>query len=85
MLDADFWKNKSEAQKVIKEKKLYEDLISSYENSTKKLIELSDLYELAVEENNQSIINEAYKSIENLKIKQKKTKQSVFFQMKAIV
>jgi len=78
MLDADFWKNKSEAQKVIKEKKLYEDLISSYENSTKKLIELSDLYELAVEENNQSIINEAYKSIENLKDKTKKNETKCF-------
>ena len=78
MLDANFWQNKSEAQKVIKEKKLYEDLISSYENSSKELIELNDLYELAVEENNQSIINEACKSIEDLKDKTKKNETKCF-------
>ena len=40
MLEADFWQNKSVAQKVIKEKKLYEDLIDSYNNSVKELEEL---------------------------------------------
>ena len=61
MLDANFWQNKSKAQKIIKEKKLYEDLINSYENSTRELLELNDLYELAKEENNQLIINEVLK------------------------
>ena len=37
MLDANFWHDKSLAQKVIKEKKLYENLINSYEESRKKL------------------------------------------------
>ena len=31
MLDANFWQNKSLAQKVIKEKKFHENLINSYE------------------------------------------------------
>ena len=35
MLDANFWQDKSSAQKVIKEKKLYENLINSHENSIK--------------------------------------------------
>ena len=35
MLDANFWHDKSSAQKIIKEKKLYENLINSYENSIK--------------------------------------------------
>ena len=47
MLDANFWQNKSSAQKVIKEKKLYENLINSYGDSIKKLDELNDLYQLA--------------------------------------
>ena len=37
MLDANFWQDKSSAQKIIKEKKLHENLINSYENSIKKL------------------------------------------------
>ena len=72
MLDANFWQNKSTAQKVVKEKKLHEDLISSHSSSVKELKELNDLYELAVDENNQSIINETLKNIENLKFKYKK-------------
>ena len=31
ILELNFWKNQSEAHKVIKEKKLQEDLINSYE------------------------------------------------------
>ena len=58
MLNANFWQNKSTAQKVVKEKKLHEDLISSHSSSVKELKELNDLYELALDENNQSIINE---------------------------
>ena len=78
MLDANFWQNKSKAQKIIKEKKLYEDLINSYENSTREFIELNDLYELAKEENNQLIINEVLKNIEDLKVKTKKNEIKCF-------
>ena len=78
MLDANFWQNKSKAQKIIKEKKLYEDLINSYENSTRELIELNDLYELATEENNQLIINEVLKNIEDLKVRTKKNETKCF-------
>ena len=78
MLDANFWQNKSKAQKIIKEKKLYEDLINSYENSTRELIELNDLYELAKEENNQLIISEVLKNIEDLKVKTKKNEIKCF-------
>ena len=35
MLDANFWQDKTTSQKVIKEKKLHEDLINSYEDSIK--------------------------------------------------
>ena len=78
MLDANFWQNKSTAQKVVKEKKLHEDIISSHSSSVKELMELNDLYELAVDENNQSIINETLKNIENLKLKAKKNETKCF-------
>ena len=44
MLDANFWQDKSLAQKTIKEKKLHENLINSYKDSIKKINELDDLY-----------------------------------------
>ena len=67
MLESDFWQNKSTSQKTIKEKKLYEDLINSYDNSFRSLIDLNELNELAEEEKNQSIITEVLESIVKLK------------------
>ena len=67
MLESDFWQNKSTSQKTIKEKKLYEDLINSYDNSFRSLIDLNELNELAIEEKNQSIITEVLESIVKLK------------------
>ena len=78
MLDANFWQDKSSAQKIVKEKKLYENLINSYENSIKKLNELNDLYELAKDENNKSIINETLQNLEDLKSKTKKNETQCF-------
>ena len=46
MLKPDFWRNKSNSQKVVKEKKFYEDLLKSYDESIVKLKDLNDLYEL---------------------------------------
>jgi peptide chain release factor 2 len=78
MLAANFWQNKTSAQKVIKEKKLYEDLIDSYTASVKELNELKELYELAISENNHSIISETLKNIESLKLKAKKNETKCF-------
>ena len=76
MLESDFWQNKSISQKIIKEKKLYEDLINSYKNTSVSLIDLDELNNLAIEEKNQSIIKEVLQSIIKLKkiAKQNETK-----------
>ena len=49
MLSADFWQDKNNSQKVIKEKKFYEDLTSSLNNNVEKLKDLNDLNQLAFE------------------------------------
>ena len=57
------------SQKIIKEKKLFEDLINSHTQSNKQLQDLNDLYELALEENNvdiQSEVNQNIKELRNL-------------------
>ena len=76
MLENNFWQNKSISQKIIKEKKLYEDLINSYENTSVSLTDLDELNNLAIEEKNQSIIKEVLESIIKLKktAKQNETK-----------
>ena len=67
MLDANFWKDKFFSQKVIKEKKLYEDLVISYENSIKNLKDLDELNKLALQEDNISVQNEVLKNINDLR------------------
>ena len=78
MLENNFWQNKPNSQKIIKEKKLYEELINSYNNSVKSLIDLSELYDLALEEKNKSIIIEVLESIKNLKELTKKNEIKCF-------
>ena len=57
MLDPNFWQDKLNSQKIIKEKKLYEDLINSYDDSIRNLKDLDELNQLAIEENNMNIQN----------------------------
>ena len=78
MLENNFWQDKSKSQRIIKEKKLYEDLISSYNNSVMSLNDLHELNKLATEEKNQIIINEVLESIKNLKKLAKKNETKCF-------
>jgi peptide chain release factor 2 len=78
MLEANFWQKKSNSQKVIKEKKLHEDLIHSYDYSVKSLKDLDELNELAFKEKNQSIINEVLENTKKLKILTKKNETKCF-------
>ena len=67
MLNANFWQDKAFSKKIIKEKKLYEELVNSFEESIKKLKDLDDLNQLAKEEKNQNIQNEVFESIKVLR------------------
>ena len=78
MLESDFWQDKEKAQKVIKEKKIQEDLINSYTSSVNKCKETEEFYNLAIEENNTSVINDSLKAIEELKGKVKKNEIKCF-------
>tara|TARA_Y100000590_G_scaffold354320_1_gene407565 strand:+ start:1080 stop:2063 length:984 start_codon:yes stop_codon:yes gene_type:complete len=78
MLDINFWQDKNKAQKIVKEKKIQEELINSYNYSFNKCNEISDLFNLAVEENNTFVINDALKNIEDLKIQTKKNETKCF-------
>ena len=83
MLDPSFWQDKSNSKKIILEKKLYEDLINSFEESVKKLKDLGDLNELAMEENNQTIQNEVIDNIKELREIVKKNEIKCFLSNEA--
>ena len=67
MLDSNFWKDKLKSKGIIKEKKLYEDLVNTFNSSEKKLTELDDLNNLALEENNQEIQKEVLDKVKYLR------------------
>ena len=72
MLEANFWQDKENSKKIIKEKKLFEDLLNTYKNSIEKLSDLDDLSELALEEKNEPIQKEVLLNIKELRILVKK-------------
>ena len=78
MLESNFWQDKANSQKIIKEKKLYEELINSHDNSVNSLVDLHELNELASDEKNQSIIIEVLENIKNLKKLAKKNETKCF-------
>ena len=78
MLSPNFWKDKAKSQKIVKEKKLFEELINSYENSKKKLNDLEDLNKLAIEENNATVQNEVFESIKDLRFSVKQNEIKCF-------
>ena len=83
MLDANFWQDKAKSKKIIKEKKSLEDLINSDGKITKQLKDLDDLYQLAIEENNNDIRDEAYQNIKELRTLAKKNEIKCFLSKEA--
>ena len=78
ILKADFWQDKVYSQKIIKEKKLQEELLNSYKSSVKDLLELTELNQLARQENNEIIIKETIDNIRKLIIFSKKNETKCF-------
>ena len=83
MLNANFWQNKANSKKILKEKKLFEDLINSLKESNTKLGDLDDLSKLANEENNKNILNEIYENIKDLRNIVKKNEIKCFLSNEA--
>ena len=78
MLKSDFWQDKSISKNIIKEKKLYEDLTISFEESIKNLKDLDELNDLAIEENNSTILKETLDNIKDLRESVKKNEIKCF-------
>ena len=77
-MDPNFWQDKLNSKKVINEKKLFEDLINSFENSVKQLNDLNELNDLAAQENNLNIQSEVLTGIKDLRSEVKKNEIKCF-------
>ncbi|MBD1171385.1 peptide chain release factor 2 [Pelagibacterales bacterium SAG-MED04] len=83
MLEVNFWQDKSNSQKVVKEKKFFEDLINSLNSSVEKLNDFEDLNELALEENNSDVQGEIIQNIKQLRSEIKKSEIKCFLSSEA--
>ncbi len=83
MLEANFWQDKTNSQKVVKEKKFYEDLINSLNSSVERLNDFEDLNELALEENNLTVQSEIIQNIKQLSSEIKKSEIKCFLSTEA--
>ncbi|MDC0622139.1 peptide chain release factor 2 [Candidatus Pelagibacter sp.] len=83
MLEANFWQDKENSKKVIKEKKLFEDLLNTYKVSIEKLSDLDDLSDLAIEEKNDSVQKEVFQNIKELRTLVKKNEVKCFLSNEA--
>ncbi len=78
MLDANFWQNKANSKHIVKEKKLFEDLINSLNDTNQKLVDLGELNELAVQEANHEIQNEILNNTKDLRATARKNEIKCF-------
>ena len=65
-LDKNFWKDKKRVKKVVKEKKLYEDIVSSLEQSESEISNLKDLYNLSLEEKNDEVLKDCLDKLDQV-------------------
>ena len=78
MVSADFWQDKNNSQRVIKEKKVYEELTNSLNNNVEKLKDLEDLNQLAFEEQKLQVQKEVLQNIKDLRSEVKKNEINCF-------
>ena len=83
MLEENFWQDKSRSKNIIKEKKLYEDLINNFNESAQKFNDLIDLNKLAEEEEDLNTKNDILKNLKELKEIVKKNEIKCFLSNQA--
>ena len=83
MLEANFWQDKNNSKRVIKEKKFYEDLINSFKDTMQKLNDFEDLNSLALEEENLIVQKEILENIKDLEKEVKKNEIKCFLSNEA--
>ena len=73
-----FWKDQNSAKKIIKKKKFFEEILSSYNSLVNDIKDLKDLYELASKEKNEETIKDCNLNINKIIQDVKKTEISCF-------
>ena len=73
-----FWKDQDTAKKTIKQKKIFENIFSSYKNCVVEISNVKDLLKLAQEEKNEEIIKDCEDKINEIQSNLKKSEINCF-------
>ena len=73
-----FWKDKDLVKKTLKQKKIFEGILSSYKESLKEIHNLKDLFNLASQENDEEIIEDCILKVEKVHKKLRKNEINCF-------
>ena len=65
-LKENFWKDKNLAKKTVKQKKIFENILNSYHNSIKEKNNVKDLFKLAIQENNEEIVEDCNLQVDKI-------------------
>ncbi len=76
--DPKFWDDRKKAEKILKEKKGYDDLLESHKQSESEIHDLYDIFKLASEENDKYLIQETLDKFLNLRNDLKKLEIKCF-------
>ena len=76
--EKDFWKNRLLAQKIVKEKKFFENIFNNFELVLIEIENIEELLKLALKENDIAVIKDCEKKANLLFIQIKKTEVSCF-------
>ena len=76
--DPKFWDDRKKAEKILKEKKGYDNLLTSHKQSEDEINELYDIFKLANDENDKQLIKESLDKFANLKAEFKKLEIKCF-------
>ena len=75
LLQENFWKDKKQVKKIVKQKKVFEDILNFYQKTSLEISNIKDLFNLASQEKNEEIIEDCnlkidliYKSAKELEI-----------------
>ena len=63
-----FWKDRNLVKKTVKQKKIFEDILNSFNVSSKELANLKDLYSLASKEKDDETIKDCFNKIRQIRI-----------------
>ncbi len=73
-----FWKDKNLVKKTVKQKKIFEDILNSYQHFSKELFNIKELNNLAILEKNEEVISECNDKIDQILKSVKKSEINCF-------